>query len=86
MPYCPAYDAAAHESAPEAFIGILHFTCTIKQHLYTSLETFGRWSWLVQFYADMRWEWLNEGRTEQRMFERQPVHVGNRSAHAVSLD
>lgn len=33
----------------------------------------------VQYYAEMKWEWLNEGRTEQRMFERPPIRVRSRS-------
>ncbi len=48
MPFCPEYDKAGYEEAPGAFIGILHFTCTIKQHMYVSLAGFGRWAWLVQ--------------------------------------
>ncbi|CAL8471649.1 g11191 [Coccomyxa elongata] len=79
MPFCPEYDQAGYEQAPGAFIGILHFTCTIKQHMYVNLLGFGRWAWLVQYYAEMKWEWLNEGRTEQRMFERPPIRVRSRS-------
>ncbi len=48
MPFCPEYDQAGYEEAPGAFIGILHFTCTIKQHMYVNLLGFGRWAWLVQ--------------------------------------
>ncbi len=85
MPFCPAYDAAMHETAVDAFVGIIHFTCTVKQHIYSSMASFGRWAWLVQFYADMRWEWLNEGRSDLNIFERQPIHVGNMSLQARVL-
>lgn len=80
LPFCPGYDTAGQEGTPGSFIGVLHFTCILRQHKYQSLDSFGRWGWLVQFYAHMRWEWLNEGRTEQRMLEQPPVHTSGHTA------
>ncbi len=75
MPFCPGYDAETHEQQPGAFAGIVHFTCTPKQQIYASLESFGRWAWLVQFYQALPWEWLREGRSELRMHEKALMRI-----------
>lgn len=75
MPFCGGYDVAAHEQQAGAFPGIVHFTCTNKAQIYSSLESFGRWGWLVQYYQAMQWEWLNEGRLEQRMHATAPMEI-----------